>query len=350
MHETARQSATFRLTSLEPPELESEYPAIKDGGDPYHTQGLAERFRHSGWQRNRTLVYDALRRTMQSCSRLIAFDACGVSAYVYRSKDEPHDYRLGGSSCRDRFCVPCARDRSRCLASNVLKASDGGPSRFLTLTLKQSADPLAHTIDRIYSSFARLRQSKVWRRHVNGGCAFLEMKWAAHSKMWNVHLHCVVHGSYLPQAKLSATWHRITGDSPIVDVRFVKDDERVAAYVTKYVSKPLNSTFLNRPARLDEVIVATRNRRLCLTFGTWRGIKLTESPNDREWVSIGAFHDVALRAVDGDAESLKAVRQICRENTDTVLDVVVRARPPPEQTPNDPSQMTFAWPAVDARF
>lgn len=336
--------------SLERPEsnVESGDPASK-GGLSDDTQ-LAERFRHSGWQRNRRLIYDAFRRTNQSKSRLDNFSQCGSNAYVYRSVEAPHTYRLGGSSCRDRFCIPCSIDRSRCLATNVLNELKGKATRFVTLTLKQRNDHLRDVLDRITACFRTLRARKWWKQHVAGGCGFIEIKWSAKNQDWNVHLHLIVHGRYIPQAELSRNWRSITKDSHIVDVRFVRDNERVGRYVTKYVSKPFNDTFINRDGLLETVIRNTASRRLCLTFGDWRGIKLTESPNETDWISLGTFHDVVTRAVLGERECIDAVHAICRENADIIMDAVRRARPPPPPPRFVHTQLTFVWPMIDARY
>ena len=336
-------------SSLEPPETKPETAAITSWGDSPADVELAERFRHSGWKRNRTLIYASLRRTMQTVSRITNFSSCGFCAFVYRTVQPPHRFRLGGSSCRDRFCIPCAIDRSRCLATNVLKALQDKPTRFLTLTLKQNTSSLADQLSRLYDCFQRLRSRSWWKHHVVGGCAFLEMKWSQRNDSWNVHLHCIVHGQYMPQREISSLWYKITGDSMIADVRFVHDPNRIGRYVTKYVSKPFNDTFVNRKPLLDEVITATRGRRLCLTFGTWRGIRLTESPNEGDWIALGTFHDVVSRALQGDRECIEAVYEICGEQAETILAAVQEARPPPDRKGDAKPQMTFAWTAMDVR-
>lgn len=338
------------FSSLEPPELNVETSNIDPAGEyPDDTQ-LAERFRHSGWRRNRALIYDAFRRTRQSQSRLDNFRDCGSNAYVYVSTDPPITYRLGGSSCRDRFCLPCSIDRSRCLATNVLNELKGKTTRFITLTLKQRNDHLRDILDRITTCFRKLRARSWWQAHVDGGCGFIEIKYSHKNDDWNVHLHLIVHGRYLPQSDLSRNWYSVTGDSHIVDVRFVHDNERVGRYVTKYVSKPFNNTFLNRDELLETVINSTVNRRLCLTFGDWRGIKLTESPNQRDWINLGTFHDIVTRAVLGDQQCLDAVQAICHETTPTILSAVRKARPPPPPPAFTQDQLFFSWPAIDPRF
>lgn len=324
---------------LEPPETKPEPVDPFVGSELLQPTTLAEIFRHSGWQHNRRLIYDALRRTTQSVSRILSFENCGATAFVFQSIKAPFDYRVGGSSCRDRFCVPCARDRSRVLTTNVLAALAGKPVRFLTLTLKTNDGPLSGQIDRLYRCFTALRARAFWRKRVSGGCAFTEVKWSPRSDGWNVHIHCLLHGLYIPKRDLWRAWWAITGDSMIVDVKLVRDQGIIGRYVTKYVAKPMSDTFANRQPQLDELIRAMVGRRLCITFGDWRGVKLTQQPEPGDWINIGSFHDVLCQAYDGDAESLQAVRYICGDKTDSILAGVPFARPPPTYQPGQPQQL-----------
>lgn len=326
---------------LEPPETKLDPARTSPGGAFGENPTLSETFRHSGWQRNRILIYRALHRTMQSVTRLLAFDSCGAFAYVFQSLKPPFDYRLGGSSCRDRFCVPCAKDRSRVLATNVLNALNGQPARFLTLTLKTNDGPLSTQIDRLYSCFTALRARAFWKKRVYGGCAFTEVKWSTKSNGWNVHVHCLLRGLYLPKSDVWRAWWAITQDSMIVDIKLVHDEAAIGRYITKYVSKPLDNSFINRTPQLDELIQAMHGRRLCITFGDWRGIRLTESPEPGDWINLGSFHAVLAQALDGDLESLRAVRYICQDRTQELLDAVELARPPPTLPSSHERQLYF---------
>ena len=347
MPETSQPSL---FSSLDPPETKPESPYTPDGGGVCSDSSLSETFRHSGWRRNRGLIYASLLRTRQTVSRIAAFLECGLHAYVYRTVDPPHAYRLGGSSCRDKFCLPCARDRSHTLATNIVKALRTARPRFLTLTLRHSDRPLAEQLDRLYRSFAKLRARAAWKSHVIGGCAILEIKWIESSQAWHPHLHCLVHGRYFDQRALKSAWYAVTGDSYITDIRAIPNEETVARYVTKYAGKPFDNTFINRPGLLDEAIEAVRARRLCLTFGTWRGIKLTEVPCDRDWESLGSFECVIYAAINGDPESMAAIESICKGNTEAVLQAAETARPPPIKTRQPNPQLIFEFHFDDRPF
>lgn len=350
MSSPAHQAKVSPPSSVHPPELSAEVPTVRGGRIPLDAGGLADTFRHSGWRRTRGLIYASLHRTEQSASRQNAFCSCGWKSFVYRTVDPPHTYRLAGSACHDRFCVPCARDRSRCISGNILEKMKGDAARFITLTLKHSDQPLADQLNRLYHSFQKLRQRAAWKRHVSGGCAFIEVKWIHNTKSWHPHLHCVVQGRYFPQNLLRSLWNSVTTDSFVTDIRTASDEGRIASYVAKYASKPVNDTFLNVPALLDEVVTALRGRRLCHTFGTWRGLRLTQVPDGRAWESIGSLHDVCLRALDGDPESQDAIRVICGDRASEMLAAVRFARPPPKIERPSAEQPTFTWPPVDNRY
>lgn len=332
-------------TSLEPPETNTEKHLPPDGGVVPCERSISETFRHRGWRHNRRLIYDALCRVCRSDARVIAFSDCGFNAWVYRTYGEPAEYRLGGSACHDRFCLPCARARGRILADNIVKTLAGKPVRFITLTLRQRPEPLVHVINRLHTAFTKLRTRPIWKDNVLGGCAILEIKWSDVNEAWNVHLHCLVHGKYILQSTLSAIWSAVTGDSFVVDIRLITSSVHIATYIAKYVSKPFDNTYVNRPARLDEAIMAMHGRRLCMTFGTWRGIRLTETPSDGEWESLGSFDTLAYLASTGDASALKAIRYICQDDAPAVIRRAAESRSPPVTTKPTDNQTFLDWPA-----
>ena len=85
------------LPLLEPLELpQPPAPLHMDVDDESRPQ-LGVVFRHSGWQRHRSLVYAALRRTRQPIHRIAAFEQCGARAYVLQSVADPNVYRIAGS-------------------------------------------------------------------------------------------------------------------------------------------------------------------------------------------------------------------------------------------------------------
>jgi hypothetical protein len=216
----------------------------------------------------------------------LAFKKCGANAFVLASLTNPERFKIASSKCKDRFCKPCSRERASGVARRLLEHVDGRTLRFCTLTLKTHSPDLKAELDRLYKSFQLLRRRAFWRRHVVGGAAMLEVKWNPKSNRWHPHLHILVEGRYIPQAKLVAEWRHVTGDSFIVDVRAVKDNHRVTRYITKYATDPIDKSIGGDIGRLVQAIVAFRGRKSCLTFGTWRDVVLTEPADTDGWRHI----------------------------------------------------------------
>jgi hypothetical protein len=307
----------------------------------------SERWRHSGWQPYRNRVWRALISTGQSPSRLEAFASCGDRYRVYESVSEPGVFQTRANCCHDRFCLPCARTRSALVASRVLTKIHRTPSRFITLTYKTDNEPLKDSLNGLYASFSRLRRSSVWRDHVTGGVAFLELKYIEATKRWHPHLHCIVQGSYMPQDVLSRQWLMSSGYSYVVDIRYVRRESDVARYVTKYVSKTLDGSFVRDHELLCEAVDAVRGRRLALTFGSWRGYRLTTPEPSTGWELVGDLTAVLLLAEQGDRRFARAllsapvglVESLKVEARASPLDVQVRKH----WLRSEPTLFPMAW-------
>jgi hypothetical protein len=291
--------------------------------------GLSTDFRHSGWHHNRRLIADGLARTDQPLSRQINFADCGSHAYVLRSLEHPDVYRIAGSSCHDRFCLPCSRERSHTIALNVLNQIEGTQVRFLTLTLKSTDEPLASLLDKLYASFDALRRRAFWKRRVKGGVAFLETKRNDSAHRWHPHFHILIEGGFMPQKDLKRIWRQITGDSFIIDIRLVRDRGLVTRYITKYASKPFDNTYVNRPHRLDEAILALKGRKLAVTFGTWRGVLLAQRIPEGQWERVDSLEDMIANAAHGDTAANTILRTLSGLDFDALY-----ARAPPQNLPD----------------
>jgi len=296
-------------------------------------------FRHTGWAPTRNRVWRALQDADVSQARLDTFEECGHHAWVLESATNPGEYRIAADKCHDRFCGPCGAERSRIIATNVITRIGKETARFLTLTLKARSEPLTDTITRLYRAFARLRTRRLWQNAVTGGVAFLEVKRSSDCNHWHVHLHALIQGKYLCRRAVSKAWKQITEDSYIVDVRMVKDSATASRYVAKYASKPLDPTTTRSHAALVECITALKGRRLCLTFGDWRGIVLTELPDSDEWIAVAPLPEILARAENGDGEARSILDHLRGNNP------CQSPRPPPKScTQGDvPGQQQLDW-------
>jgi hypothetical protein len=175
-----------------------------------------------------------------------------------------------------------------------------GRTRFLTFTLRCQPLPLAATIKRLLRCFKELRKTEWWKGLVTGGMWFLECKLGKNSQWWHPHLHVLAQGDrWISQQALANEWHKITGDSFIVDIREVKDPQQRAWYVTKYATKPCDATVIRNPERLAEFMTAIKGQRLYQSFGECTGFGQEENEPARQWKSIGRVEDLAAGAAEG---------------------------------------------------
>lgn len=304
-----------------------------------HLPTGSETFRHSGWSDHRSRVLDAFMRCGKSNGRIERFCTCGDQAYLIRRIDDPTCVRVAGSGCHDRWCLPCARDRSRAISANLLHATKGKRLRFITLTLHHRDTSLSGELDRLMHSFANLRRTRLWRKTVDGGVAVVEVQRSKTHPRWHPHLHIICEGTYLPQPRLKALWHSITGDSYIVDIRRVDNDAMLANYVTKYVTKPWSGDVIRSDHLLDEVITAMDGRRLVTTFGSWRGIPLTIIPLSDAWENLGSLDDWLYKAKQGDAEA----RQLLSRLDPALVLLALEATPYDPPKARDPPEQMHLW-------
>lgn len=270
------------------------------GSSDYAVEGITLEesiFRHSGWSNRRRLLFDSLQRTGTRHRRLESYANCGACSTCEQTAD---DVRVRGSSCHHALCEPCRSERAAKIRSSLHALCIGRTVRFLTLTLRHSPTPLSDQIDRLYAAFSTLRRRKSWTGNCVGGAAFLEVKLSAKDGLWHPHLHILLEGQWWDAREISREWHAVTGDSSIVDITRPRVIEDVCRYAVGYCTKTVDASIWLIPDKLDECVCALRGRRMCLTFGTWRGTPLEpDETDDRVWVTLGRIDDVLRRAADG---------------------------------------------------
>lgn len=271
-------------------------------------------FRHSTWARNREAVYAALSPPDPArldwirlrhdpdapdgppipgpTRRALRFADCGTRCRVLQHATDPGRYKLACNRCHDRFCLPCMQDRARLIVANLKAQLPYEATRFMTLTLKHSEAPLADQLDRLIHGFAQLRRWSFWQAAVTGGVAFLELKLSRFDGCWHPHLHVLLRGSYVPKELIRDAWLQVTGDSHIIDIRFVKTPDHLYSYLTKYVTKGWDTGMYRSPPLLDEAIDALHGRKLLIAFGSFAHVKLLLPPTAESWVELGTLHEV----------------------------------------------------------
>ncbi len=216
--------------------------------------------------------------------------ACRKNAWFMQNK-VTKKLRVMSSRCKLRWC-PICRDVSRMIVTNAtdewLKVQKY--PKMITLTLMHSDDPLRLQIKRIYDCFRKLRRRAYFQRLITGGIWFFQLKFNQSTEQWHPHIHCLVAGKYLPHARLKALWHKITGDSFVVDIRPVKDLEAASTEVARYATSPADVTAVNVERAMD-IYDATKHRRICGSWGTARKVTLKPEPMEDtgDWEKVADF-------------------------------------------------------------
>ncbi len=205
--------------------------------------------------------------------------------------------RVMSSRCKLRWC-PICRDVSRMIVTRALDewlVIQQYP-KMITLTLKHNDDPLQLQIKRLYDAFRKLRRRAYFQRLITGGVWFFQLKLNLKTEQWHVHIHCLVAGKYLPHSRLKKLWKEITNDSDIVDIRPVKDLENASTEVARYATSPADITRMSLEQSID-VYYATKNRRICGSWGTAKKVTLKPTPQDDQddWFKVADFYFVNVQ-------------------------------------------------------
>ena len=118
---------------------------------------------------------------------------------------------------------------------------------------------------------------------VEGAVWSYEIKRGKGSGLWHPHLHMIALAEVAPDARrLSSEWHQITGDSYIVDVRPISQDDPASGFVEvfKYAVKFSDQP----PADTVHAWETLMRKRLLGSAGCFRGVDipddLTDDPSD----------------------------------------------------------------------
>lgn len=345
-----RQAPRCAFSSLEPEEINvREAPLALPSVAYDDARVLEDTFRHAAWQRHRSAITQAFKDLGVSPARIQRFQACGSAAWIVQDPDDPDHLAVLSSKCHDRFCLPCQTERSRALAVALVSHLDGRTLRFITLTIKHSDQPLANQLDHLGRHFRRLRATPLWRDHVDGGVAFIEVKRSRDRLTWHPHLHVIADGSYLPQSALAEAWHRVTRTSYVVDIRSASNTARVARYVTAYAAKPMSYATTSDPDSLADAITSLRGRHLWFTFGTWRAWKLRPKPEPLDWKPLKPLADVLAAANAGNPAALYLLTRLRRSiPCQATLNPDYRSHDPPRSpsSSKSPSESNPTAPAA----
>lgn len=205
--------------------------------------------------------------------------------------------RVMSSRCKLRWC-PICRDVSRMIVTTSVNEwlyIQQYP-KMITLTLKHSDEDLSVQIKKLYDCFRKLRRRAYFQRLITGGVWFFQLKFNHTTKQWHPHVHCLVAGKFLPHNQLKNLWHKITGDSYVVDIRPVKDLESCSNEVARYATSPADITAVTLNRAL-EIYSATKHRRICGSWGSAKSITLKPTPleDTGEWSKVADFYFINVK-------------------------------------------------------
>lgn len=223
--------------------------------------------------------HQALARRIQTCGDYLVF-----RHYFTVDVVKLH----GASLCMKHLLCPlCAiRRGAKSLKAyldrwQVIQAEKPALRPFLvTLTVKDGPD-LAERFKHLFKA-----QHELWKRKLRGRGSSLdgvsgavwsyEIKRGSGSGVWHPHLHMIALAETMPdQDQLSSEWHNITGDSYIVDVRPISQEDPASGFVEvfKYAVKFSDQP----PADTLHAWLTLRGKRLLGSAGCFRGVEVPES-------------------------------------------------------------------------
>lgn len=231
--------------------------------------------------------------TIRLKAYLPMIDACRTFSWFSRNLITG-EVTLFNNSCRLRWCPLCSRAKSYFITESVTEwIRQAEKPKFLTLTIKHSADPLHKQIDHLYDSFRKLRKIKRFSSRIRGGCWFFQVKRSSDGLSWHPHLHCLLDCEFIPQAYIKKCWEGITQTSSIVDIRPVWNPAKTAEYVARYTGRPAVLSKFSYSDQLD-IMDTLHGRRICGTWGTASGIsfKPPRISDKSEWEHVGTWSQV----------------------------------------------------------
>ena len=173
----------------------------------------------------------------------------------------------------------------------VLKQNRKLKVALLTLTVKNGHDLQERSSHLITSLRTLIKRRQDYKKKGRGFNEFCKIDGAMYSYEntyneqtgeWHPHVHMLVLlNDWIDQEQLSETWHEITGDSFVVDVRIVKKSKefgyaKAAAEVCKYALKFGDLTV----EKTWEAFKILKGKRLSGAFGSLYGVKIPENLAD----------------------------------------------------------------------
>jgi len=183
--------------------------------------------------------------------------------------------------CEYRICPICSKLKGKKVWVNLLQMFGQLPRvkghrlMFLTLTKRKKYEEgeLKGGIRELLKDVRKFINKFYSRKTLCGAVAILEL-----GKNFNLHVHCIVFGPYIPQDVLSRAWQKITSDSYVMDIRAVRSGrggiKGAASYTVKYITKPHSFESADDYAMFFKEMYRVRAMRTYGIFYNFKVIKL----------------------------------------------------------------------------
>lgn len=292
-----------------PPERNERSPVELQLDEASGIEALPKRVDRYGDAKRRALEVAEYIERSHSPALAEKLHNCG-NYLVFRHYFTVDEIRLHAAQfCKKHLLCPlCAiRRGSKALQAylpryEVIRASNVLLRPFLlTLTVKDGAD-LKERFNHLLKS-----QHELWHRKRRGRGSVLdgvaaavwsyEVKRGRGSGLWHPHLHMVAMAEHQPDAlELASEWRNITGDSFIVDVRPIDQDDPASGFleVFKYALKFSDMD----PGDTFAAYSVLKGRRLVGSAGMFRGIEIPTDLTDTPFDDL-PFVDLFYRYIEG---------------------------------------------------
>lgn len=212
----------------------------------------------------------------------------------FAREDATGSIRVLSSACHLRWCPICAHARSSYTTYQIIPWLQSlTRPKLLTLTLKHSNAPLQHQITHLYKFYSSLKKKPIWKKAVQGGVWFFQVKKSTDGTQWHPHLHILLDSEFMPHNELCAVWQRITGSSSIVDIRVVWNIRNAVKYVARYATRPCTLSSLDLSDAVT-VMQALHGRRIAGSWGSASVVKLSypKIAENQAYTSLGKWEQV----------------------------------------------------------
>ena len=155
----------------------------------------------------------------------------------------------------------------------------------MALTYKNASNTLEHHLERFldrYNDYKKKGRGFNQFCKIDGAFYSTEYTYNPKTKEWHPHIHIfALLNEWIDQEELSETWHDITLDSYIVDIRRVKKPKNtaIAKLLLRFVNMLLSLVICHLRIR-GKLIFFLKGNRLTGCFGSMYGVKLPEKLTD----------------------------------------------------------------------